>query len=152
MKLAFSGKAQYTDFDRGYELYVKRSKKNECFDHKTYNRVIRMFCRGLAERLGRDGIVDLPNNLGSVAAARITRKPQYRGDRFIGYGKMDWSTGHYDGQLKTFGLVFLPSRDKTQNLRCYGFVANRRLFQKMKRDYEGGECGWTLLDFNDEMI
>ena len=152
MKLAFSGQAHYSDLSKGYDLYVKRSRKDEYFDRETYNRVVRLYCRRLGERLGSDGIVDLPCDLGSLAAATITRKPQYRGDKFIGYGKMDWEKGHYDGQLKTFGIVYLPSRDRTQNLRCFGFVANRQLFKKVKGIYESDECGWRLLDFNDDMI
>lgn len=152
MKLAFSGQGRYTDFDEGYELYVKRSRKNECFDHRTYNRVIRNFCAGLADTLVHDGMVDLPCFLGSVSVACLTRKPQYRGDKFIGYGKMDWKKGHYDGELKTFGVVFLPSRAKTENLRCFGFVANRKLFKRLKKKYEDGYSGWGMLDFNDDMI
>lgn len=153
MKLAFNGKAHYTDFDKGYELYVSRSRKGECFDKKTYNRVIRLYCKKMAERLLDDGFVDLPAGLGMITAAEITRKPQYRGKTFVGYGKMDWKTGHRDGKLKTFGMVYLPRRGgRKENLRSYGYVANRALFKKMKSKYDSPGCSWALMEFNDEMI
>lgn len=152
MKLAFSGHGQYTDFSEGYELYTKRSRKNECFDERVYHRVIRSYCRMLSRRLVRDGCVDLPCELGTIVAAEITRKPKYIGKKFIGYGRMDWSAGRYDGTLKTFGLVYLPKHGKNNNLRCFGFVANRQLFKEMKKAHEDRECDWKLLEFNDEMI
>lgn len=152
MKLAFNGKGHYTDFSESYGLYVKRSRGGDVFDERTFRRVVRSYCRILSERLIRDGIADLPCNMGTIVAARITRKPQYRGKEFIGYGKKDWKTGEYDGKLKTFGLVFLPKHGKNENLRCFGYVANRKLFQKVKSKYESDERTWELLDFNDDMI
>lgn len=152
MKLAFNGEAHYTDFSEGYQLYVKRSKKGKSFDSKAYNRVIRMYCNLLAERLCERGMVDLPAGMGSITAAIITKRPQYRGKKFIGYGAMDWEKGHYDGKLKAFGLVFFPKRNKNGNLRCFGYVANRRLFKKMKEIYKSDDCLWHPLDFNNEMI
>ncbi len=152
MKLAFNGHAHYTDFADGYQLYVNRSRKGQCVDKKTYNRIVRMYCSILAERLQENGIVDLPNEMGMIAAAEIRRKPQYRGKKFIGYGKYDYKKGHYDGIIKTFGLVFLPRRERKQNMRCYGFVANRVLFKRMKEKYESGLCLWQPIQFNDEMI
>ena len=151
MKLAFSGLGRYADFEKGYELYKKRSKTGEYADHKTYNRIVRMFCSKAADRLLETGMVDLPE-LGLITTAIITRKPQYRGKKFIGYGKMDWSTGHYDGKLKTFGIVFLPDRKATGNLRSFGYVANRQLFKKVKAAYESGRYDWKPLDFSDEII
>ena len=152
MKLAFNGQAHYPDYANGYDLYVKRSKKGMSVDYKTYKKIIRRYCEILADRLIEQGIVDLPCGLGSIASAILTRKPQYRGKQFIGYGKMDWKTGHYDGRLKTFGLVFLPRRSRTENLRSFGFVANRRLFKKMKEGYNSGELAWRPIEFNDDMI
>ena len=152
MKLAFSGQARYTDFDRAYELYRKRSKKNECFDKTVYRRVIRKYCRMLADRLQEEGFVDLPNDMGTIAAVILTRKPQYRGKKFIGYGKMDWKTGRYDGNLKAFGIAYLPRHDKNDNLRAFGFVANRQLYKKMKAAWENGTCTWIPTQFNDDMI
>lgn len=152
MKLAFSGKAHYPDFEKGYELYVKRSKTGNYMDFKTYKRVIKTYCRTLAERLCDDGYVDLPSGLGAIMAITLRRRPQYRGDKFIGYGKMDWEKGHYDGSSKAFGITFLPRRRKKDNLRCYGFVANRRLFKKVKEKSEDYHCGWKPLNFSDEMI
>lgn len=152
MKLAFSGQGRYADFDGGYALYLKRNKSQKPLDEKEYHRVVRAYCKMMAERLHDEGIVDLPNKNGSIMAVRITRKPQYRGKQFIGYGAMDWKAGHFDGKLKTFGLVYMPRRDTTQNMRALGFVANRRLFKKIKERYISGESEWGLMDFNDDMV
>ena len=153
MKLAFSGEGRYVDFSDGYRLYCNRRRHKEAVDEKTYRRIIRLYCKYLSERLCREGMVDLPTGIGSIAAITITRKPQYRGKQFVGYGKKDWEDrGQYDGKLKTFGLTFLPKRDRTQNLRCYGFVGNRELFKRIKKGYLSGECNWIPLGFKDEMI
>lgn len=152
MKLAFNGYAHYTDFSDGYKMYVNRSRKHQCVDKKTYNRIIRMYCSRLADRLLENGIVDLPNEMGMIAAAEITRRPRYRGDKFIGYGKYDFEKGHYDGTMRTFGMVFLPKHGKKNSMRSYGFVANRVLFKKMKAMFESGLCLWQPIQFNDEMI
>ena len=152
MRLAFNGSGHYPDLEEGYGLYVRRSKKGESVDRKTYGRIIREYCRHLADMLIEYGIADLPDDMGYIAAAVITRKPQYRGKKFIGYGGMDWEKGHYDGRLKTFGMVFLPGHRKNRNLRSFGYVANRRLFKKMKERYLSGECDWQPIEFKDEMI
>lgn len=152
MKLAMNGMGRYADFSGGYDLYRRRSKAGRCVSYTAYRRIVRMYCRLLAKRLAAEGMVDLPKGLGSLSAAVITRKPQYRGRRFIGYGGMNWKTGHLDGRLKTFGIVYLPKRGRNANLRCLGFVANRRLFQKMKRMFSADSCLWTPIDFNDDMI
>lgn len=152
MKLAFNGKAHYADFSEGYELYRRRTKKGNCVDRKLYGRIIRSYCKLLAKRLEDDGIIDLPHGMGSIGAATITRKAQYRGDKFIGYGKYDWDTGLFDGKLKTFGFVFLPNREWNNNMRCFGFVANRRLFKRIKENYINDNCGWKPIEFNDDMI
>lgn len=151
MKLAFSGEARYPDTTEGYKLYVRRTKSRECIDKKTYDRIIRDYCRSLTERLLEDGMVDLPE-LGSVAAAMLRKKALYLGNKFIGYGKMDWKKGHYDGEPRAFGLVFLPNRRRSSNLRSFGFVANRKLFKRMKAVYLSDDCPWVPMEFEDEMI
>jgi hypothetical protein len=150
MKLAFSGQARYTDFSDGYALYLKRSKKGNVLDEAMYRRVVKEYCQTAAERLIEDSMVDLPE-IGTITAVSLIRKAQYRGDKFIGYGAKDWKTGRYDGKLKTFGLVLMPKSRRKQNLRCYGFVANRKLFKRMKKIYDSGRH-WPLIDFNDKMI
>lgn len=152
MKLAFNGKGRFGEFDESYELYVKRAKGDPVVDATMYRRIVKKYCDRLVERLLEEGMVDLPNGLGSIAAAKITRKPQYRGNKFVGFGKMDWKQGHYDGKLKAFGMVYLPKRSKSENLRCYGYVANRALFKEMKKRYEYGVCNWKPIEFNDEMV
>ena len=151
MKLAFSGQGRFGEFGDGYELYAKRSRLG-IVDLQTYKRIVKRYCSRLADRLVEDGMVDLPGELGSITAAYITRKPQYRGNKFIGYGKMDWKSGHYDGKLKAFGMVYLPRRGKNANLRSYGFVANRALFKRMKNKWDCGFNDWKPIEFNDEMI
>lgn len=150
MKLAFSGQARYTDFETGYQLYRNRAK-NECSDLVMYKRAIRAYCKRLAARLKTTGIIDLPAGLGSLAAVTMIRKPQYRGKKFIGFGKMDWEKGYYDGDIHAFGIVFLPKRTKSENLRSYGFVANRRLFKEVKNNCMEKQM-WSPLEFSDEMI
>lgn len=152
MKLAFSGQARYPDMTDGYELYVRRSRKGDCVDISTYKRIVNDYCRMLAEDLEREGIVDLPCGLGSVAAVIMRRRPQYRGKKFVGYGSYNWKSGHYDGEANAFGLAFLPSRARTNNMRCYGFVANRRLFRRMKELYLGNERDWVPMNYEKEMI
>lgn len=152
MKLAFSGEARYPDFKDGYELYKKGTRSRECMDFQTYKRVVRRYCSGLGDKLLTNGFVDFPLQIGSIAAAIFTRKAKYRDGKFAGFGKYDPKLGHYDGSLKAFGLVFLPNRKKDNNLRCYGFVANRKLFKKMKEIYDDYDCPWTPIEFRDEMV
>ena len=152
MRLAFTGQARHTDFRDGYSLYTRRSRNGCCVSEPEYRRIVRAYCGILADRLVNEGMIDLPGTLGSVAAVTITRKPQYIGERFVGYGKMDWEKGHRDGNLKAFGITFLPRRGKNNNLRCYGFVANRRLFKRVKGKFVSGDCGWVPLEFNDDMV
>ncbi len=152
MKLAFNNQGRYPEFKNGYDLYLRRSKSEQTMDYTSYKRVIRAYCNSLADTLCKSGMVDLPKGIGSIAAATITRKPQYRGKMFVGYGRKDWATGEYDGSLKTFGLVFLPRMNKHHNLRCYGFVGNRNLFKKMKSIYLSDDCTWYPVEFNDDMI
>ena len=152
MKLAFNGQAHYTDFASGYDLYKKRSKAGRSFSEREYRRVIRTYCRLLADSLVKNGIVDFPGELGSVVAAVITRKAQYRGKKFIGYGGWDYKNKCYDGKLKTFGMVYLPRQKKNDNLRSFGFVANRQLFRRMKERFQDSLCPWTPITFEKEMI
>ena len=152
MRLAFSGKARLPEFNDAYELYVSRAKSRDCMDEPMFRRVIKSYCRMLANQLEESGMVDLPMSIGSVCAAEINRKPQYRGKTFVGYGKIDWKRKCYDGSPRAFGIVFLPNRDKAHNLRSYGFVANRKLYKRIKEIYESYDCPWVPLEFNDEMI
>ena len=152
MKLAFSGQARYPDMNDGYELYCKRRRQKEPVPLKIYKSVVKDYCRMLADDLKKEGMVDLPAGIGMISAVMIDRRPQFRGKKFIGYGKMDWEKGHYDGESKAFGLAFLPRMDKTQNLRCYGFVANRMLFKEMKELYGKFDCPWVPMSYTNEMI
>lgn len=152
MRLAFNGQGRYVDYTKGYELYKRRRRFKDAIGFAEYKKIVRAYCKALAERLFYEGYADFPNGMGAIAAAIIKRRPQYRGKQFIGFGKMDWKDGHLDGSFKTFGIVFLPSRKSNPNLRCYGFVANRQLFKKMKASYSEGECEWAPMEFNDDMI
>ena len=152
MKLAFSGQGRYPDFDEGYELYKKKASAESMLNKREYRKVVKEYCKRVSDRLLDQGMADLPSEMGTLFAATITRKPQYRGKQFVGYGKMDWKKGHYDGKLKAFGMVYLPRRGKNSNMRSFGFVANRQLFRKMKEKYDSGNANWMPLDFTDEMI
>ena len=152
MKLAFSGKGRYADYTKGYDLYVKRNRGGVDVDKATYARIVREYCRMLADDLLKNGIADMPCALGTIAAATLTRKPQYRGKHFIGYGKWDFAKRCYDGTLKAFGMVYLPRYGKIKNLRSLGFVANRQLFKKMKEQHQKDSCPWVPIDFEEDMI
>ena len=152
MKLAFHGQAKYADMSDGYDLYRRRTRTNEPVPLYIYTAVVKEYCRMMAEDLEKEGMVDLPVGLGTIAAVRIFRRPQFRGKKFVGYGKFDWKKGHYDGEPWAFGLAYLPRRTKTQNLRCYGFVANRRLFKRMKELHDGYDCPWVPMEYGNEMI
>lgn len=151
-KLAFNGEGRKIDYDKGYTLYANRSRKGEAVKKATYKKIVRGYCREMAEKLYDEGFVDLPNGMGTIAAAMIRRKPQFIGKRYVGIGKMDWETGMRDNSRKAFGIVFLPKWDMKGSLRCYGFVANRRLFQRMKQRYESFKSPWEPIEFNDSMI
>lgn len=151
MKLAFNGEARYPDYSGGYDLYIRRARSKECVDNDTYKRIIRSYCRLLSDRLYSDGLVDIPE-LGSVATALIDRKPHYRGKVFLGFGSMDWKTGKYNGEYQAFGVVFLPDRRMSSNLRSFGFVTNRNLFKRMKKKYLSGEYDWVPIYYTEEMI
>ena len=125
MRLAFTGEAKYPDFEAGYELYKKRSRSRACVDRKTYNRIVRAYCGRMRDKLLQTGLVDFPNEIGSVAAAVFTQKPQYRGDKFIGYGKMDYNTWNYDGTLHAFGLVFFQGDPKDRTCDATGSSGTR---------------------------
>ena len=84
MKLAFNNEAKYTDFAPGYELYLRRNRTGNPVDEATYRRVLKAYCKMMAERLQNDGIVDLPCGLGSICAALIRKKAQYRNGKFDG--------------------------------------------------------------------
>lgn len=152
MKLAFDSLAKYTDFSKSYEQYSKRSRRGLTFDESTYKRVIREYCHILSDRLFENGFVDLPKDMGSISAAVIRRKPQYRGKKFVGFGGLDYATGIRDGKYKTFGIVYLPKHERNANLRCLGFVANKRLFRKMRERYLESDNNWHPVEFTEEMI
>lgn len=152
MRLIFTGQGRYPEYDEAYERYKRRSRVGKPVYPKVYRSVIRAYCKVLADRLLETGSADLPCELGTIAAATITRLPQYRGRRFIGFGKRDFITQKFDGTLKAFGIVYLPRRDKCNSLRCLGFVANRELFKKVKAHYLTDECTWSTVEFNNDMI
>ena len=152
MRLAFHNQSRYPVFVGGYDLYVSRGRNSNTLDFVTYKRVVRAYCDILARKLKEEGSVTLPGNLGLLSAAIFTKKPIYKNGSFVGYGKRDWKTGEYDGKLKAFGIAYFPRHGKNNNLRCYGFVANRRLFKAMKDMYEGYDCPWNAVEFNDNMI
>lgn len=152
MKLAFTGEAHYTSFENGYNRYVMGAKSREVVDRATYNRVVKAYCQLLADKLMDEGMVDLPCNLGTLATVRIKRKPQFRGRKFVGFGKKDWESGIYDDSREAFGVALLPRHEINDNLRCYGFVANRQLYQRLKNRSEEFACPWVPIRLTEDMI
>ena len=130
---------------------MKRSRTDITLNFDTYKRIVRDYCKALASEICETGMIELPR-IGSLAVSLFRRKPRYRNNKFVGYGKYDWEKKEYDGSKNSFGVAFLPRHDKNNNLRCYGFVANRRLYQKLKEIYEKFDCPWVPLGFTNEMI
>ena len=105
MKRPFYGTAKYADMTGGYRLYASRKKKGEPVDIVRYSKVVKAYCRRLAERLGKDGMVQLPCGLGLLAAAMVRRKPRYKDGRFVGIGRFNPRTREYDGTMEAFTIV-----------------------------------------------
>lgn len=152
MRPAFYGKAGSTDMTCGYRCYSTRKKKHEPVSTVIYGRVVRAYCRRLAGKLEKDGMVQLPCGIGLLSAAFVRRKPRYRDGRFLGIGMYDPRTGKYDGTTEAFSIVLFPDISGTQNLRCYGFVCNSRLFRRMKKAWTEGTCAWRPARYDDDMI
>ena len=151
MRLLFKGEGRFADFAPAYELYLRRKRSGNPLDETMYRRVLKAYCRRLALRLEEDGMVDLPCELGSIGTALIGKRYVYRNGKYVGYGAFDYKKWEYDGNLKAFGVAYLPKHGN-DSLRCFGFVANRNLFQRMKKKYMESQCSWIPMDFNIEMI
>jgi len=153
MPLAFNRQARYPDFSEAYGRYVSGARTRGCVDEATYRRILRAYCSILADRLVDEGMVDLPCDMGMIAVAEIKRKARYVNGKFAGYGMVDWRRGGArDGSPTALGVVFIPTRRKTANLRSYGFVANRRLYHRIKYAVDSGMVDWMPMEFNDDMI
>lgn len=135
----FKDKARYPDFDRAYELYLKRSERaSSTMSKGEFIDVIRRYCKSLSDKLERDGFVDLPYDIGSLSAVKIDRKPKY-----------NRTTGKYMpvAEGKAFGICFVPRFVKRmENFRSLGIVANRSLYRRMRKKYDDGELPFYLPD------
>ena len=154
----FKGEARYPDLESGYELYKRRSVKTDkenLLDQVTYNRIVKQYCKELAGRLLEEGVVDLPNDIGCVAAVEVTKRATYdrRQKKYRSVGLVDWNATREAGEIvrkdgnKTLGFVFSPKRVKGHNnLRCFGIRANKALYKKVRAMYDEGDLPFYLAD------
>lgn len=153
----FNGKARYTDFDRPYELYVRRAERasGKVLSKGEFIDVVRRYCKSLSDKLECTGFVDLPFDIGSLSAVKITRTPKYNRTtkKYSSADNIDWSETKRTGVLTrkgdniTFGICFLPKRIKgMENFRSLGIVANRQLYRRMKKKFDDGNIQYYLPD------
>ena len=154
----FKNKSRYPDLSSGYELYCNRSvktPKDRILDRVLYNRIVKAFCKELADELEKDGIVDLPSDIGSVIAVGITKKPSYDVSlkKYRSADNVDWDATRKNGTVvrkdgnKTFGFVFQSKRVKGHgNFRCFGIRANKALYKRMRKCYDEGTLNFSLTD------
>lgn len=138
----FEGKARRADYGPGYARYLSRcvkTPKDRVLDDKAYGKVIQAYCQHLADTLENQGIIDLPSGMGSIVAVRIRLKPQY--NKAMGKWFTKGTNPH------SFGFIYTPRREKGyENLRCYGYRANRRLYDRMRKKYDDGTLPFYLFD------
>jgi len=152
----FNGKARYPDFDKPYELYLKRSERSfSVLSKGMFIDIVRRYCKRLSEELDSNGYVDLPLDIGALSAVRISRTPKYdrTNKRYISADTIDWAETKRSGSIvrkhdnRTFGICFLPKRAKgMENFRAFGIVANRQLYRRMKNRFDDGELQFYLPD------
>lgn len=163
MKL-FKNQSRYPDLSKGFETYRNRSKntpEERIFDEVQYNRIVKKYCKMLSEVLQNEGIVDLPSDIGSIAAVSIKRKPLYnrKTKMFMTNDYIDWNETRKTGRIvrddnpNTFGFVFVPKHIKGhENFRCFGIRANKTLYQRMRKHYDTGTFDFYLADINTYQV
>lgn len=109
----------------------------------------------LADRLEKEGMVDLPSDIGMLAAVNIRKRPvydkregKYRPARSIDWDKVrETGTMAYKDSPNTFGFVFVPKHLRKRAIfRCFGFVANKSLYKKLRQEYNKGTLPFYLAD------
>lgn len=160
----FLGESRYPDLSKGYELYLHRSAKTpkeRILSLQQYNRIVKSYCKALADKLEDEGITDLPSNIGSIAAVNIRKKPTYDKTRkaYRPADLIDWDKTRETGGIVrkdcriTFGFVFVPKRIKGhENFRCFGIRANKALYKRMKKHYDAGTFNFYLADLETYLV
>ena len=171
MGIVFKGKARYPSMSDGYALYLRRTKKPETeLDEKTYGKVIKAYCKTLAELLENDGIVDLPCKLGSIVVTRYKYRWKFTNDGKIhGRGKTDWAKTRelWNNDPKAaenkvrvmspdlYGTViaYVPNHYTANgNLRAVGFRANRELYRRIAESVKNGTNNYAVPDYDNFML
>lgn len=154
----FVNKARYPDLTNGYLLYRNRSAmtpSDRVLTESQYNRIVKSYCKELANRIETEGIADLPSDIGAIVAVNIYKKPVYdaREKKYRLARNIDWNATRenkkitYKDSPNTFGFVFAPKHIKKNNiLRCFGFVANKALYKRMRVKYNDGILPFYLAD------
>lgn len=164
MRKLFNGEARYPDLDCSYDYYLSRrgeSERSSTLSREDFNRVVKMYCKSLAEDLCSTGSIDLPCDMGMIAAVRVKRKPVFntRTGKYTTGSSVDWDRTREEGKIvfgdgnDAFGFVFVPKWKKgNENLRCVGIRANKELYRKMKDMYNEGTLDFYLPDSDNFIV
>jgi len=160
--MLFTGKARYPDMKAGYDRYCgKRRPEDRRLGMAEFSRAVKAYCKEMAAELERTGMVDLPCGLGTIWAVEITRKPAYDpvAGKYRSADVIDWNETRRTGEIvrkdgrKTFGFTFAPRRGKgMENFRCWGIQANKALYRRMRKRYDGGTLGFPLAQLENFVI
>lgn len=154
----FVNKAKYPDLSNGYLLYRNRSSltpTDRLLAEQKFNRVVKKYCKELATRIEEQGVADLPSDIGALVAVNIRKRPVYdkREKKFRPARNVDWNKTRetkeivYKTDPNTFGFVFVPKHVKGRNIfRCFGFVANKSLYKRLRSKYNDGILPFYLAD------
>ena len=154
----FINKARYPDLTNGYLLYRNRSSltpPERLLTEAQFNRVIKRYCKRLATMVEDCGVADLPCDMGAIVAVNIKKRPVYdaREKKFKPARSVDWDKTRetksmvYKYDPNTFGFVFAPKHIRGRNIfRCFGFVANKSLYKRMREKYNDGILPFYLAD------
>ena len=156
--IPFKHTARYPDLTNGYMLYRNRSMNtppDRLLTEEQYNRIVKSYCKELAGRIESQGVADLPSDMGAIVAVNIYKKPVYNAKekKYKLARSIDWNATRETKEIvykdcpNTFGFVFAPKHIKKNNiLRCFGFVANKALYKRLKAKYDEGILPFYLAD------
>lgn len=156
--IPFKGEERYPDLKPGYELYSKRAyrtpEKNRLSEAE-FSRIVKAYCKLLSERLVNEGFIELPYDIGAVAAVKIRRTPKFDPIRksWRTADSIDWKETKKAGRIvrkdeqETIGFAFVPKHAKGRDIfRCFGIRSNRMLYDKVKERYDSGELRLTNIE------
>lgn len=156
MRTPFGGAPRADVVAEGWESYSRRHPGG--LTRSQHRMAVEAYFRLLAGRLERTGWCDLPLDLGSVAAVRVTRRPRWdrAAKRYRSADTVDWAATRERGETvrrdgrDTLGFVLAPKDAPGRACaKCLGFVADRGLYSRCKARYDAGTLGFPLPDADD---